>query len=57
MPVDPVRAMVGQDADNATYQAVYERLGFDQPLYVQFWRYLGDISSGDFGVALLTGHR
>src|SRR5215207_6558240 len=34
-----------------------ERLGFDQPLYVQFWNYLTQILSGDFGVALLTGHR
>ena len=37
--------------------AVFEQLGFDQPLYVQFWTYLTQIFSGDFGVALLTGHR
>jgi peptide/nickel transport system permease protein len=57
MPVDPVARLVGPDADNATYQAMYEKLGFDQPLYVQLWYYLTQILSGDFGVALLTGHR
>ena len=57
MPVDPVARIVGPDADNETYMAAFERLGFDQPLYVQFWNYLTQILSGDFGVALLTGHR
>ena len=57
MPVDPVARIVGPDADNETYMAAFKRLGFDQPLYVQFWNYLTQILSGDFGVALLTGHR
>lgn len=57
MPVDPVARLVGADADNATYQAMYEKLGLDKPLYVQLWYYLTQIFSGDFGVALLTGHR
>ncbi|MFE0756756.1 ABC transporter permease [Inquilinus sp. NPDC058860] len=57
MPVDPVARLVGADADQAAYQAMYEKLGLDQPLHVQLWYYLGQIFSGDFGVALLTGHR
>ena len=36
MPVDPVRAIVGEEADAATYQQVYEELGMDKPVYVQF---------------------
>jgi peptide/nickel transport system permease protein len=55
MPADPVRAIVGEDADQAAYQAVYERLGLDQPIYVQFLNYLGDLATGDFGVTLRTG--
>jgi peptide/nickel transport system permease protein len=55
MPADPVRAIVGEDADQATYQAVHERLGLDQPIYLQFLNYLGDLATGDFGVTLRTG--
>jgi peptide/nickel transport system permease protein len=57
MPIDPVSRLVGADADQQTYQAMYEKLGLDKPLYVQLWYYLTQIFSGDFGVALLTGHR
>lgn len=56
MPVDVVSRLVGPDADYQTYQATYERLGLDQPVYVQFLRYLSRIVTGDFGTALLTGH-
>nr|WP_245973896.1 ABC transporter permease [Bosea caraganae] len=55
MPSDPALHIVGQDADQETYRMVYERLGLDQPIIVQFWRYLTQLAHGDFGVALLTG--
>ncbi|TPE51706.1 ABC transporter permease [Amaricoccus solimangrovi] len=55
MPVDPVRAMVGEEADQATYEQVYHELGMDQPVYVQFADYLGQIARGDFGTSLRTG--
>lgn len=57
MPADPVARLVGQDADQAAYQAMVEKLGLDQPLHIQLFYYLKQIVSGDFGVALLTGHR
>ena len=55
MPLDPVLAIVGPDADRATYEQVYKQLGLDRPLWVQFGRYLGDLVQGDLGRALLTG--
>ena len=55
MPSDPVRAVVGEDADQATYEAMTQKLGLDQPIYVQFGRYVADMASGDFGVTLRTG--
>ncbi|ODT81971.1 MAG: peptide ABC transporter permease [Pelagibacterium sp. SCN 64-44] len=57
MPVDVVSKLVGPDADFQTYEAVRQRLGLDEPLYVQFGLYVGRIFTGDFGTALLTGHR
>ncbi len=56
MPVDPVTAIVGEQADRETYQATYVRLGLDRPLPVQFAYYLRDIAKGDFGTAIATGH-
>ncbi|MGC6389046.1 ABC transporter permease [Ewingella sp. S1.OA.A_B6] len=55
MPVDPVLAIVGPDADHSTYQQVYHQLGFDKPLWTQFGIYLSGLAHGDFGNALLTG--
>ena len=55
MPVDPVLAIVGDEASQATYDRVYARLGLDQPLYVQFFRFVSDVLRGDFGVALVSG--
>ena len=55
MPVDPVLAIVGPDADHSTYQQVYQQLGFDKPLWAQFGLYLNTLLHGDLGNALLTG--
>lgn len=55
MPVDPVLAIVGPDADRATYEQVHQQLGLDQPLPLQFGRYLAGLLQGDLGQALLTG--
>jgi len=56
MPLDPVLSVVGPDADRATYEQVYRKLGLDRPLIMQFGYYLRDLLHGDFGNALLTGH-
>jgi len=56
MPVDPVLAIVGDQADQETYRAVYAQLGLDKPLPVQFLYYLRDIVTGNFGTAIATGH-
>ena len=56
MPVDPVMALVGEQADQQTIDAMRERLGLDKPLYVQFGYYVRDVSRGEFGTAITTGH-
>jgi peptide/nickel transport system permease protein len=57
LPLDPVIAIVGDQADQSTYDMVFRQLGLDRPLYEQFWRYLAAMASGDLGNALFTGHR
>ncbi|GGH24924.1 peptide/nickel transport system permease protein [Cribrihabitans marinus] len=54
MPIDPVLAIVGERASQSTYDAVYEQLGLDKPIIVQFLYYLGDVVRGDFGMSLLN---
>ena len=54
VPVDPVLAVVGDRASQSTYDAAYIALGLDKPLYQQFWIYVTNALSGDFGTSLLT---
>ena len=57
LPVDPVVSIIGQQADQSTYDMVYHQLGLDKPLPVQFFLYVRAMLTGDFGNALFTGHR
>jgi peptide/nickel transport system permease protein len=54
MPIDPVLAVVGERATPEYYQKVYEEMGLDKPILVQFARYIGDVLTGDFGISRLT---
>ena len=48
---DPVLAMVGQETTIEDREALRERLGLNDPLLVQYVRYLGDAIRGDFGIS------
>jgi len=54
VPIDPVISIVGQKASADVYKQVYLQLGLDQPLYVQFWKYISGILRGDFGTSFQT---
>ena len=54
MPVDPVLAIVGEAASKATYEAARLSLNLDEAIIVQFWYYVRDVFTGDFGDSLLT---
>ena len=54
MPLDPVLSIVGPDADRSTYDQVYQQLGLDRPLPVQFAYYLRDLLHGDLGKSIIT---
>jgi ABC-type dipeptide/oligopeptide/nickel transport system permease component len=48
---DPVATMMGQEATVADREALRERLGLNQPVPVQFVRYMGRALTGDFGIS------
>ncbi|MBU4508769.1 MAG: ABC transporter permease, partial [Gammaproteobacteria bacterium] len=55
IPGDPVEVMVGERTlDPELHAAALKRLGLDQPLYVQYGRYLGQLAQGDLGQSLKT---
>lgn len=56
LPTDPVGAIVGELASPEAYEAMRVRMGLDQPLIVQFFRYVTDLLQGDMGVAAMTGN-
>ncbi|ANT62297.1 peptide ABC transporter permease [Salipiger sp. CCB-MM3] len=55
MPTDPVRAIVGEDATREVYETVYRQLGLDRPMWEQFFVYLRDVATFDFGTSIRTG--
>ncbi|SEN71292.1 peptide/nickel transport system permease protein [Loktanella fryxellensis] len=55
MPVDPVRAIVGEDAPREVYDRVFRQLGLDRPVWEQFLLYLRDVLRFDFGTSIRTG--
>jgi peptide/nickel transport system permease protein len=48
---DPVRVLVREDATQAEKQELAKALGLDQPIVVQYGKFLGRIVTGDFGVS------
>lgn len=56
VPIDPVLAVVGENASADVYDNMKIELGLDKPLIVQFGDYIGKVFHGDFGVSNLTGN-
>jgi peptide/nickel transport system permease protein len=54
IPIDPVLAIVGDKASIETYNRVKIEIGLDQPIPVQYWRFLGKVMHGDFGTSVIT---
>ena len=52
MPGDPLRALLPRNATREQYLALRHELGFDQPLIIQFFRYIGDLFTGNWGVSI-----
>ena len=48
---DPVNQMVGIETTPEQREALRERLGLNDPIIVQFWRFISNAAQGDFGVS------
>ncbi|MBY3443536.1 ABC transporter permease [Rhizobium laguerreae] len=54
VPIDPVLAILGDRAPNHVVERVRQEMGFNLPLYQQFFLYIKGVLSGDFGNSVLT---
>ena len=55
IPGDPIEIMVGERRlDAAAHAALMAQIGLDQPLPLQYLRYLGQLARGDLGKSLVT---
>jgi peptide/nickel transport system permease protein len=55
LPGDPALALAGEDRSPAVLAAIRHQYGLDQPLPVQFWRYLTNAVQGNLGTSIRTG--
>jgi peptide/nickel transport system permease protein len=54
IPADPIHLFVGQEDDQAVIERVREELGLNEPIWVQFYRYISNFIRGDLGMCWST---
>lgn len=54
LPGDPVALAAGPNATAAEIAAYAADFGLDQPVTVQYWRYVSGLVQGDFGVSIFS---
>ena len=53
-PIDPARAYAGPRASLQVYEAVRKQFGLDQPVVVQYWRFMSRLAQGNLGRSFST---
>jgi len=56
LPGSPAEALLGERATPESIAQARDQYGLDDPLYVQYWRYVQTVGSGDLGTSIAT-HR
>lgn len=54
-PGDPLAMMVDPSIHESDLAQVRENLGLNQPVWIQYWRWLLAVLQGDFGYSFVTG--
>jgi len=55
IPGDPARLVLGPLASPQAISALHKQMGLDDPIYVQYWRYVSDFFSGHWGFSYSAG--
>jgi len=54
LPGGPAQALLGERATPQAVEQIERQYGLDEPLPVQYWRYLRNVSQGEFGESTKT---
>src|ERR671930_1717621 len=54
LPGSPAESLLGERADAQSIAQIRRQLGLDQPLYVQYWRYVETLVHGDLGTSIAS---
>ena len=54
IPGDPATAALGDYASQEAVEALRERMGLNEPIYVQYFDFIGGLLRGDLGRSLIT---
>jgi peptide/nickel transport system permease protein len=57
LPGDVAQMLLGDRATNESLARLRHDLGIDQPIWVQYLRFLGEAMRGDLGTSLTTNHK
>lgn len=52
---DPVENMMGQERTDADIELLREKLGLNDPFFIQYWNFLADAAQGDLGISFRQG--
>ena len=55
IPGDPVLQSLGADYTPEAAAALEQKLGLDEPVWVQYWKWMGNILTGDLGDSIASG--
>jgi peptide/nickel transport system permease protein len=55
LPGDPALALAGEERDPTALAEVRAQYGLDQPILVQYWRWVTEVAHGNLGESLRTG--
>ena len=55
IPGDPAMAMLGLNATPAQIEELHRQMGLDQPIMVQYFKWLAKMVTGDMGTSILSG--
>lgn len=55
VPIDPAASAAGMEGSPEVIERIRKEMGLDKPLYIQYFRYIGNIVlKGDFGYSILN---
>jgi peptide/nickel transport system permease protein len=54
LPGSPAESLLGERADEQSIAQIRQQLGLDDPLYVQYFRYIETLARGDLGTSIAS---